>query len=260
METPQWAESVQYARIAVALRPASAFARLRLAHYLERDGKPDESLAEIHKAIELDPINSPAHAELAVTLHRKGKLEEAIAEYRKAIELDPKLALTHTNLGMALRQQGKLNEAVACFRKAVELMPKSVGPITNLATLLAVTADPKVRDAAEALKLARSGVELGPSDASAWQSLGWALYATGAWKESVEVFKKSIDLQQEPKGGDSGQWFGLAAAHARLGDKEEARKWYGRAVQWMDNNAPQSEKLRSCRAEAEQAMNVKSEK
>jgi tetratricopeptide (TPR) repeat protein len=67
------------------------------------------------------------------------------------------------------------------------------------------------------------------------QALGWALYATESWQESIDAFHKSMDLQQDPKGGDSGQWFGLAAAHARLGAKEEARRWYDRAVQWMEN-------------------------
>lgn len=31
-------------------------------------------------------------------------------------------------------------------------------------------------------------------------------------------------------------WFFLAMAHQRLGDPVEARKWYVRAVAWMDKN------------------------
>ena len=35
-------------------------------------------------------------------------------------------------------------------------------------------------------------------------------------------------------GGSSFDWFFLAMAHRRLGDRDEARMWFDRAVQWMD--------------------------
>jgi hypothetical protein len=43
--------------------------------------------------------------------------------------------------------------------------------------------------------------------------------------------EKSIDLR---KGGDRLAWFFLAMAHRQLGEKDQARLWYDRAVQWMD--------------------------
>jgi hypothetical protein len=52
------------------------------------------------------------------------------------------------------------------------------------------------------------------------------------------------------KGGDSFDWFIMAMAHARLDDKDEARKWFDRAVVWMDKNKPQDEELRRFRTEA----------
>jgi hypothetical protein len=44
----------------------------------------------------------------------------------------------------------------------------------------------------------------------------------------------------------------LAAAYGKLGQQEEARTWYGKAVQWMEKNAAQDEMLRRFRAEAAQ--------
>jgi len=55
-------------------------------------------------------------------------------------------------------------------------------------------------------------------------------------------------------GGDSFDWFFLAMAHRRLGDKEEGRKWYDRAVEWMDKNQPQNAELHCFRAEAAQLL------
>jgi hypothetical protein len=51
--------------------------------------------------------------------------------------------------------------------------------------------------------------------------------------------------------GDATGWFFLAMAHWRLGDRDEARAWFGRAVKWMDSHKPHDSELRRLRAEAE---------
>ena len=40
-------------------------------------------------------------------------------------------------------------------------------------------------------------------------------------------------------------------AHARLGERDKARTWFDRAVQWMDRHMPQAGELRQLRVEAE---------
>jgi superkiller protein 3 len=250
-------------RQAIALDPKVARAHRNLGNVLRDQGKLDEAIAECRQAIALDPTYANAHNTLGIALAGQGKLDEAIAEFRQAMALDPKDANAHNNLGVALRLQRKRDEAIAEFRQAIRLKPDYLAPYGALATLLATAADPKLRDDAEALRLARKMVELAPADASSWQALGWTLYRTGAWKDSIEAFHKSMDLQQEPKGGDAGQWFGLAADHGRLGNNEEARKWYGKAVQWMEKNTPRNkedltnEEFRRFRTEAEQVLGVK---
>src|SRR5262249_22308539 len=152
--------------------------------------------------------------------------------------------------------KGRLAEAIAEYRESIRLNPDNGEAYALLASLLATAADTKLRDGAEAVKLARQSVKLAPNDAAAWQALGWAHYSTGACKDSIEAFHKSMDLQQDPKGGDSGQWFGLAVAHWQLGQREEARSWYGKAVQWMEKNAPQDEQSRRFRAEAAEVLGI----
>jgi hypothetical protein len=62
-----------------------------------------------------------------------------------------------------------------------------------------------------------------------------------------------MELRQ---GGDGTDWFFLAMAHARMGDKQEARKWFDRAVAWMEKNRPGDDELRRFRAEAEELLLV----
>jgi hypothetical protein len=85
----------------------------------------------------------------------------------------------------------------------------------------------------------------------------------GNWEEAVRGFEKSMSLGS---GGDSYVWFLLAEAHWQLGEepgaspedrtrhKTEARHWYDKAVEWMEENKPQDEVLRRYRTSAEKVI------
>ena len=55
-------------------------------------------------------------------------------------------------------------------------------------------------------------------------------------------------------------WFFLAMAHWQLSEKDKAREFYDRAVQWMDKNQPTNEELLRFRAEAAEQLGVKEKK
>jgi tetratricopeptide (TPR) repeat protein len=139
----------------------------------------------------------------------------------------------------------------------LELQPKSAGPNNDLAWLLATCPDPKSRNAARAVELAKAAVELDPKTGAYWNTLGVAHYRAGDWKAAVIALHKSMELG---KGGESFDWFFLAMTHWQLGDKVEARKWYDQAVAWMDKNQPENEELRRFRAEAAELLGVKEKK
>ena len=83
------------------------------------------------------------------------------------------------------------------------------------------------------MKLAKKAVELSPQAGHYWNTLGVAHYRAGEWKAAVMALEKSMELR---KGGDANDWFFLAMAHLKQDQKAEARKWYDRAVAWMDKN------------------------
>ena len=86
--------------------------------------------------------------------------------------------------------------------------------------------------------------ELAPKEGTHWNMLGVAQYRAGDWKAAVTTLNKSMELRN---GGDSTDCFFLAMAHWQLGEKEEARKWYDQAVEWMEKNNPDDEELRRFR-------------
>jgi Flp pilus assembly protein TadD len=153
-----------------------------------------------------------------------------------------------------LSQAGQPAEAVASFRRAVALKPDSAEAHRGLAWLRANCPDPKFRDMTEAILLARRAVELAPTVAGPWNTLGAVYCRAGDW----EAARAALEKAQAIRGGDSFTWFFLAMAHWQLGHKEQARECYGRAVAWMEKNQADNEQLRAFRAQATELLSGKS--
>jgi eukaryotic-like serine/threonine-protein kinase len=206
-------EPVGFFRAAVAIRPGSAIARNYLGAALGRNRNLDGAITEFRQAILLDPKYAVPHCNLATALNYKGDPEGAIAEFRQAIDLDQKYALAHN----------------------------------NLAYLLATSPDPKFRDPNEAVVQARKAVALEQKSLLFWNTLGEACYSAGLWKDAIEALKESVALKD---GGDAEDFFFLAMAHWKLGDKQEADTWYQKGVAWMEKNLSKNPELHRLQAEA----------
>jgi tetratricopeptide (TPR) repeat protein len=195
-----------------------------------------------------------------------GRIAEAEAAYRKALEVSEKSAraLQHTelrcrladsclNLGLLLRMGGRHAEADRVFRKPFEQELISADACNNVAWGLATDTARPLRPPELAVAFARKAVELAPADGAVWTTLGVAQFRAKNWQESINALQKSQELR---KGGDSVGWFFLAMAHWQLGNKDEARRSYDRAVEWMDRHKPNDEELRRFRSEAAERMGI----
>jgi WD40 repeat protein len=143
--------------------------------------------------------------------------------------------------------------ALADYTQAIRLQPNNAPAHNSLAWLLATGPDPKLRDPAQAVRLAHRAVELAPRSGLYWKTLGAARYRAGDWKAAVAALERSMALRN---GGDSSDWFFLAMTHWQLGDQEQAHKRYDEAVQWMDKNKPPDEELHRFRAEAAELLGL----
>ena len=250
-------EAIACYRKAIELDPKFAYPYNNLGFALRDPKKLGEAIEAFHKAIELNPKFAHPYIGLGNALRDQKKLPEAVDAYHKAIELDPKYAPAYNGLGNALLDQKKLPEAIDAYSKAIELDPKNAGACNNLAWLLATCSDAKFRDPERALALAKKAVDFARNNGTYLNTLGAALYRAGDWKAGIAALEKSMAFN---KGGNSLEWFFLAMAHWQLGEKDHAREWYDRAVQWMDKNAPNDADLRRFRAEACELLEVKEQK
>jgi serine/threonine protein kinase/Flp pilus assembly protein TadD len=164
------------------------------------------------------------------------------------------VAKMYSSLGRNAEALKLYEETLALRKGKLHLShPDTVMSLNALAWLLANSPDPKLRDPRRALELAKQAVELAPEDGDYWNTFGAAYYRVGDWKGAVQALAKSRELR---KGGDPTDWFFLAMAHCRLGDKNQGRQWYERAVQRMRKENPEDEELRRFRTEAAELLQI----
>jgi superkiller protein 3 len=258
-------EAIACYRRALALDPKSGATHYNLGRALLHQKKPDEAAAAFRTALALDPDDGRALNNLGALAFFRKDYDGAAAYFRRAIEADRKVrrkdANPYGNLGAALINQKQLDGAVAACRSALALDPKHDAARTNLARALnelarplATDADAARRDPVRAVALAGEAVELQPQEGKYWATLGAARYRAGDWKAAIDSFEKSMERRSA---GDGFDWLFLAMAHWQLGEKDKAREWYDRAVQWMDKNNPTDEELRRFRAESAELLELK---
>jgi serine/threonine protein kinase/Tfp pilus assembly protein PilF len=116
------------------------------------------------------------------------------------------------------------------------------------AWLLADCPDPALRDPARAVALAEQAVARSPAAGRYWNTLGVARCQAGEWAAAAAALEKSMALRG---GGDPYDWFFLAMAAWHRDDRDQARAWYRRSVEWMDTHHPLTEAVLRYRAEAD---------
>jgi tetratricopeptide (TPR) repeat protein len=113
--------------------------------------------------------------------------------------------------------------------------------------------EPGVREEDTALVLALKAVEVAPNDANFRNTLGVCHYRLRNWNAAIAALEKAMELSG---GGDGGDWLFLAMAHWQLGHKEEARRWYAKAVEWLDEGSRQAQDFRRFQPEAAELLGI----
>jgi tetratricopeptide (TPR) repeat protein len=243
--------------------PADYWINLRLGTYLIwgkspidiRDGIGYTRAAAALRAQSAHPVMI-----LGIGYNNLGQYDEAIACYRKAIELAPNYAACYANLGNTLGKKGLHVEAIAAYEQAIKLKPQDDTLAKgNLAWLLANSGDVKRRDPDKAVRIAKRLVEQFPNDCRAWTALGLALYRTGDWHGAIDALKKSEEIPPVRFESCVNALL-LAMAHWQLSEQDEARHWFGKAVEWMEEQQAEDETLRRFQKEAEQLLTITDEK
>lgn len=198
-------------------RPNNPWVELRYAELVEL---PAGDLAgaerRLRRVVERDPNLIEAWSLLGQVVEQSGQRQEAVEVYRNALAHQPRALELHGRLGRALAQMGD-PDAARALERALELsrdLASEPPPylLQNLATLAL-----QRRDWAQAEQLARRAVELDPTLAAGWDSLGIAQEEQGRIVEAAEAYRRAIET-------DPGYWRANFNAGLLLGRQRRFRE------------------------------------
>jgi tetratricopeptide (TPR) repeat protein len=203
---------------------------------------------------------------LGQILEESGRLPEAERFYREMLTAQESLLAAHptvaryrynllsarTHLGEVLWGSGRRAEAQDQYRR-VRSLRGDLGlderqARDELAWFLATCPDRAFRDGAEAVRIARRLVEEEQRNPQQQLTLGLACDSAGDWRGSIEALERQ---QPDFLRADVLSNLLLARAHWRLGQADEARRCYQRAISRWEQQPNQSLRLRRIRAETE---------
>jgi arylsulfatase A-like enzyme/Tfp pilus assembly protein PilF len=216
-------------------------------------GNFDTGKQLLDKVRQQDPQIYTVPFMLAEAALRQQKFDEAAVQFRQCLELNPKFDQAMTGLAHALVGQGKTDEARAWIEKALQFNPQNYRAWYDLGTLdtktdraaaasdyakaLAIQPNfaPLRRDFgmlqfeqknyAEAAKHLAKAIELGLSEAKAYNFLGISYSRTGQLQKAVDSYAKALKLDPDLAEAH----LNLAYAYQRMNRPKAAQKEYGTA-------------------------------
>jgi tetratricopeptide (TPR) repeat protein len=225
---------------------------------------------------EVHPIEnlSRSYYNLADLFQDSGKPVEAEQAFRKAItcledaaarlpamrEFRSSLFVNYYYLNQLLEREARPSEDA--YRRMLSVERElcdnaaTADDLNTAAWNLIAGPFPHMVDPPAAIALARKAVDRRRTNGLYWNTLGAAYYRGGQSQQSREAFAASMLLR---KGGDGFDWFFLAMLDWQCGEKETARQWYDRAVQWMDRQRRNDPTLLRLKAEAQRYVEPSAE-
>jgi tetratricopeptide (TPR) repeat protein len=170
-------------------------------------------------------------------------------EMRGLLEADPFLAMKSNYLRTIAYYEALPPSALTHPMHRFEMS----NSLNNLAWLLATYPDSQQHDPEAAVGYARRAVELAPESGNDWNTLGVAYYRAGKWADAKSALERSMNLRH---GGDSFDWFFLALVAHKLGQPDEAHRWYEKATHWYHQNKRDDRELHRFQAEAARELGL----
>ena len=205
----------------------SKFPKSPLGFQLEGDlqlaqKQVEKSIAAYSKAYELSPSSYLARR-LFMARRDLHQDQAAFDGLRNWLEKSPKDVDSWGMLASSQQEKGQLKEAQVSYEKAYELQPESLVLQNNLAWLYQELNDKKALPLAEKLAAA-PGIE---NKVEILDTVGWIFLQNGREDKGLVLLQQAA--MQDPR--NIGIRFHLAAAFAKTGKKEEAKKELDRLLQ-----------------------------
>lgn len=173
--------------------PANPKALCALGHIFCDEGKYDEATSEYMAAVRFAPGSAKAHFGLAEVMMKQHDFNGAMEHYLLALKANPNIAGAHYQLAALFSAKQDMPDAISHLEQAVRLAPDLVLALNNLGWILATETDPKLRNGAEATRLAMRAVLLtGRNNPNTLDTLAAAYAETGQFAEATDTARTAI--------------------------------------------------------------------
>jgi choline-sulfatase len=208
---------VGYRRL-LELDPRNAQAHQAVAQLLVDHGRLEEAQASLNRALEIQPAMAAARNTLGALRLKRGDVLGGEPEIRAALAQNARLRHAHFNLALAAEQRGDVNGAIAEYKKEIELFPGSYMAQFNLGKVYEKLANPADQRAAW-----RGAIESNPDFAEGHLFLAKLMFDLGDRAEAIKLARRGIELAPEAEFAPLGH-FVIADAYAAEGRRAEAER------------------------------------
>ncbi len=195
-------KAIEEYRLAIQNDPTSDYLNAGLAELYARTGRIRDAVLEAQDILKRDGNNLEARRLLgSIYLRSLGDMQAgtqsqdilklAIDQYEQIVKLDPKSIEDRMLLGRLYHQDGDLVKAEAEFKAAVEIQPNSEEAVSALAYLY--NEEGQSSHALEVL----NAVPENARTAKLYSALGYTYEQQKQYKQAVEAYRKSMDLDQD---------------------------------------------------------------
>jgi tetratricopeptide (TPR) repeat protein len=191
-----WRNSITLFQHTLAVTADNALAHNNLGEALFEQGHLAEAAEHYREALAIAPQSAMTLCNLGIILAKDGNSAEARRLQEAALQLKPALPQAHYHLALLDMADRRSAEAIAHWRSVLQAKPHWADALNNLAWLLATSPDPKLRDGAEAVRLAQRSCALAGSGAPFLDTLAAAYAETGRFPEAVATIQHAITLAE----------------------------------------------------------------
>jgi len=230
-------ESLDASRNAVGINPNQAAATANIGFTLWLLGRPDEALRWMLRAIELDPKNSASPAGIGGCYSELGDAGEAERWLKRALELQPELNNAHAFLIWVYLQWRRDAEALQQARNAMKVLPGDPRLLYAVAVAELTIGDlPRAQQLFEQVLSAFRGIRVSNRTAGAGVEthLAFVHLRAGRRGEAATLLEESFAADRREADSGNQDWsvpYDMACVHALKGEKNEAFRWLGKAVE-----------------------------
>ena len=257
--------------------PGNIRAREMLALVLEEWGKLDEAAEELRKVLEMEPDGRDSRLRLGIVYRKLERFADAREEFSKVLELTPDDAVAYVQTAIAYEEEGRYDDAEKVLLGALKCSPKAVTSTsisvssttrrktwrkprppsgrlsgcrrkTPMPTTTWATFSPTGESGSKSpSNSSEKALELEPENGFFIDSLGWAYFQKGMYREAVTELERAAGIVAD----DPIIFDHLGDAYLKIDEKGKALESWRKALELDPEDEDLSDALRKKIGDAE---------